>query len=187
MVHFMFSRSDETGKRCRSFLKWVDEERLLTLAMVADATQELLTLLRFFDTESYDAAEIPAVINNFQQRVRVLFVEGRCVNAGYTQHALKIMKKSRVITLYDGIKCFGSPNGVDADLIQRCLVRMQGWVAMSIQTIESELPEFDVLHLFRVFELRQDEVVDVHGGTAFSRLAKAFNVDVHELRAQYED
>ena len=77
------------------FLKFVNEERVLQLAMAVDAGDESIQLTRFLDTEAYDIAELPMQLYLFFNKLNALFIDGRCVETGYTSHSLKIMKRAR--------------------------------------------------------------------------------------------
>ena len=68
------------------FLEWVNEEHLLLLAMIADASDEGIVLTRFFDDESHEIADAPAACQLFLSRLHTLFVKAN--------HMFKVIRKS---------------------------------------------------------------------------------------------
>ena len=76
-------RSQPEGKRAMEFLAWVDEEALVQLAMMADAAEQLVCLLRFFDADGFDPSSMAAEVALFVSRVDFLFVQGQCIDHGY--------------------------------------------------------------------------------------------------------
>eukprot|EP00959_Pyramimonas_sp_CCMP1952_P408506 8561648-Pyramimonas_sp.AAC.1 len=86
----------------------------------------------------------------------------------------------------NGVKKFGFPHGVPQVMISRCVSRLRAWVALSLEVVRSEIPDFDVLHLFRIFDL-SDASGGQAGDDAMVRLAKAFRVSCSDLRHQFED
>ena len=58
MIQIANFRSDEFGNDAATFLRSVSAFDLVTLAMCADAADEMLLLIRFHDDESADVAAI---------------------------------------------------------------------------------------------------------------------------------
>ena len=57
------------------FLQWLNEERLLILAMIADAADEALILTRFLDDPSHEIANVPVACQTFLSRLHALFIK----------------------------------------------------------------------------------------------------------------
>ena len=87
----IISRDSSFDKRwrqlSRQFLDELSEERVLLLGMLADANDELLQLVRFFDKEAF-ATEMAEQVQNFKQTVQVLFHHGACLRTGFTKLCL---------------------------------------------------------------------------------------------------
>ena len=56
-------RGKPEGKHAEDFLRFITNEKLLLLAMCADAADESNHLLRYVDQESYCVEELPHQIN----------------------------------------------------------------------------------------------------------------------------
>ena len=66
----------------RAFLQWVDVRKSVILAMLADAGDEAMMLIRVFDDEKADASEIAHVCWRFVANIKYLFVDANCVTLG---------------------------------------------------------------------------------------------------------
>jgi len=77
-------------------LQWVehlDAEKLLMLAMMADASDEGLCLIRQVDDESTDVASLQSLVVSFLERTDMLFGQGGCLRVmGYTKHILSMLE-----------------------------------------------------------------------------------------------
>ena len=79
---------ERDGNRAEQFLEFLSEPRLLLLAMLADASDEVDILLRFLDEGAYDMATLVSEIQQFVGRISGLFLDGHCRSSGYTEHML---------------------------------------------------------------------------------------------------
>ncbi len=178
-----------------SWLRSLDGDDLVQLAMLADACDEALGVVRALDTETADIAALPRVMGTFLERVQFLFQSQWCCNPaseGFTTHVLRLIesgclqvvlpdeRRARVLT--------ASPTA-----IERACARMQVWVALARQTIHAEFPNFALFNAFSIFDLREGASIgdDNAGilplvGKSVRRLAQAFDVDPDELSAQLE-
>ena len=59
--------------------------------MMAEAGWELILLVRFLDTESFDASKLASEIDEFVNRICVLFLDKACLKSGFTDHVLKLL------------------------------------------------------------------------------------------------
>ncbi len=72
---------------------------VLLLAMLADAGDESIIMVRSWDTERADLAETAFNLARFIARIEFLFVQGQCVKCGYTKVMLEFLKKPIVYTV----------------------------------------------------------------------------------------
>jgi hypothetical protein len=133
-------------------LQFIDNERILTLAMLADAGDESLRLARYYDTGSHDPATASAVNTEYCNRIDFLFVKGRCFTSGFTGYALQLLESQTYnINLREGSKAIGG--GVSAAVKKRCLKRMQCWVYLAIATVQAEFPTWSAVQSMEILNL----------------------------------
>ena len=93
-----------------TFLETIGERELLLAAMMADAADEAVRLLRFFGEEGYELAEVAFQIRLFMSRVHVLFNEEKVYElGGYTKHCLQLLSSSRGFMLGGEARTLGGP------------------------------------------------------------------------------
>ena len=85
-------RSESTGRHAKAFLNMVDEEMALSLAMMADAGEEKLDLVRFLDREMVPTMDISYECQRFLERVTVLFERQGCLGCGHTAFMLRVLE-----------------------------------------------------------------------------------------------
>jgi len=173
-------------------LQWVkhlNAEKLLMLAMMADASDEGLCLIRQVDDESTDIASLQSLVVSFLERTDMLFEQGGCLRVmGYTQHILSILQSDCGLhaLVGDHMLALKAPNQT---VIARCLDRMCCWRKLACSVIQAEFPDCYLLASFAVFDVATCDnkgVLSTTHETQIQRLAKAFKVDLHHLRAQVE-
>ena len=71
-------KGTQPSKVAKDWLLWVDERKLVLLAMMNDAGDELSQLIRFFDSESHDSARVSFCISSFTSTCDMLFIERGC-------------------------------------------------------------------------------------------------------------
>eukprot|EP00974_Lingulodinium_polyedra_P038138 3655895-Lingulodinium_polyedra.AAC.1 len=81
-------RNEATGRNAKAFLNLLDEEMILSLAMMSDAGAENLELVRFLDSETLPTTAIAAECQRFLARITVLFEGQGVVNVGHAEFAL---------------------------------------------------------------------------------------------------
>ena len=135
------------------FLAWINEEKLVQLAMCADGGDDSLCFTRFLDSEGFDVSEIPSEIHIYVNKLNSQFLQGNCVKTGYTKHVLDILKKSRGYFVQNQPFTLGGPGRVSPAMIERCMKRMACWVKLAINVIDAEYPSYQLLHSFLVFDL----------------------------------
>jgi hypothetical protein len=129
----MTRRTGDTANRARAFLQKIDEERLLTLAMLADAGDEVAVLVRFFDTKDHDIAKVSSVLKNFMNRIDALFLQRRCLESvdgchTYTSFTLEMLREGKMLSIHEGREMkVRSLKAVPPELVDRCLSHMAAW------------------------------------------------------------
>ncbi len=103
------TRTDKFGVACLSFLRWLDDEKLLLLGAMSDAGDEVILLARFFDCETFDTASIEAEIQQFLPRLGVLFDGGACFNTGYCGYMVSFLSKVSVVHARGEFFTLGGP------------------------------------------------------------------------------
>ena len=66
------------------FLRFVDNERLLQLALLADAAEEAKALTRLTDRESCETEKVAQEVEAYLARITMLFIDRGCREFGYT-------------------------------------------------------------------------------------------------------
>ena len=183
------------GKRGTHFLEFIDEERMLTLAMLADAGDEASAVVRFFDTRDHDISEAPVILSDFLSRIDVLFLRRGCLSSvgrhhTYTSYTLDTLQDPRPLRVQEGrrtiVRSFGGPSSVPLELIDRCLSRMAAWVRLSMETVRAEFPDWEVITAFGALNLK----INLRGNfitDSLTRLAQTFDVDPSALEVQFTD
>lgn len=148
-------RDKEEARVATEFLRYVNEEVLLTLGLLADAGDEASAHLRFCDSENADTAELAKHNKQLMQRIVCLFgPEGRAFECGYSKFILENLRRAPVVVHVDGkIKSIGGADQVPDSLLRKCLCRMAAWCRLAQATLRAEFPDFDVLVAFDIFDL----------------------------------
>ena len=145
MVKLGVERQDGPGGRARAWLEWVatSPRRLLTTAMLADAADEAMALLRYCDTEQMDVASLSDNICEFLARVTHLFGQRRAclTTVGYTLYCLHTLREPLVWAMRGRMYSITTPT--DAD-IEFCLGHMRSWLKLADAELRCEFPDFEV-------------------------------------------
>eukprot|EP00974_Lingulodinium_polyedra_P036765 3525039-Lingulodinium_polyedra.AAC.1 len=88
-------------------------ERSLQFAMLADASDEVMAILRFHDRERADTSEIAHVLMLFVRNIMALFFDGKVVNCGMTATMLLHLSNPHTILFNGGksAKTIGAATG----------------------------------------------------------------------------
>lgn len=193
VVHRPGAQADSASR----FLQWLDEERLIQMAMCADGADESMSLVRYCDTEKYELAELQTELAALMARLDLLVNRGRILHLqGYTTHMLKALKRARLLfNRQRQAKVLGGPGRDLVPLTERCLQRMSTWVALCGSVVLAEFPREDLMASFSVFDLstkaRQVEDGDPEHlawrDLAFKKIAAALHVDRAALQSEFED
>jgi hypothetical protein len=74
-IEVQLVRTGKATSGAKRFLAFITEERYLTLAMLADAFDEAMLLVRLFEQGDYDAAGILSTIQTYVDNLDVLFLQ----------------------------------------------------------------------------------------------------------------
>jgi hypothetical protein len=183
--------SDNISAACKLFLRELSEERLLTIAMAADASAVVLKFTRFFDAETYDASQLATEALECSNSLHHLFVDGACIDHGLTHHMLAVLKTPLVWVDEKGVPC--SVGGTDAKVEtarRACKARFEAFTKLALVTLLAEFPGFHQMIAFQAFQLGQKSGIRLSMGRwleSVDRLAKLCGVNAKELAEQLQD
>ncbi len=120
------------------FLSFITTQRIVLMAMCADAADEANTLLRFVDKEVFAVEEVPEQCRLFLQKIELLFVGGRCRQSGYTQWVLEALKHPVMFYVDGHVRVVGNKSGVAESCVQRCLERLAKWSRVARTVVAAE-------------------------------------------------
>ena len=86
-------KKDKSGQLARQYLEDLTQEQLAQPALLADAGDEGLLLVRAMDHESLDAADISTHVTAFIDRITALKQHRGALESRYTQHILRIQQQ----------------------------------------------------------------------------------------------
>ncbi len=186
-------RGTVEGTAALNFLRWLDSERVVMLAMMADSGDDALTLTRFVDREATKTEDIFWQVQLFLDKITMLYVDGEVTQtATYTQWVLTLLRDPILFFVSGMPKMLGHTSGVPAPVIRRCLRRMACWVKMAKHVADTEFPSFRVVTSFSIFSLTDgnergqgSETEKIHEHLA--RLSTFFGVDLQQLTEQLDD
>ena len=171
--------------------------RMLLLGMLADAGDESACLVRHRDVDLSDSSEVSYWVAAYVRRCQFLFLEGGCLQTGFTQVILQILRKPVVYVVRGTSLQCGSQAGATAADAEWALSHMKSWFRLAVQVLRSEFPEFTVLAAFSVFRLAQDDLRGRHKGDSvvqsgdadevekLETLAATFRMDPQTLAGQF--
>jgi len=119
----------------------------------------------------------------------MLFGQGGCLRVmGHTKHILSMLECDCGLhaLVGDHMLALKAPSPT---VITKCLDRMRCWRKLACAVIQAEFPDCYLLASFAVFDVATCDnkgVLSTTHETQIQRLAKAFKVDFHHLRAQVE-
>ena len=152
LIYILTTRSGRPeAKRAAECLELIDNERVVTLAMLADAGDEALMVARFFDTEKHDVSRTYQVLDTFRARIDYLFLQGNCKNLGFTKFAIQALQQNYTFVVKGSVRGIGG--GISNTVFVRALNRLKVWVGLAIATVRSEIPEWDITQLFSVLDM----------------------------------
>ena len=183
------------GRLAQAWLQNLNSETLVTLAMLADAGDEGLSLVRQVDDEQTDVASLQRIVSQFLDRARFLWRDGGCLTSlGYTKHCLDLLSEGLLVFTVTGhspsaAHVLHKPGQLAMD---RCLMRMRCWLRLAEETLEAEFPHCHLLRAFSAFDVEDSTGCDEEGwlqthAAGLRKLAAALKVDGHKLCAELGD
>ncbi len=173
------------AKTAQSFLSWIGSEKLLQMAMLADANVEALAQLRAFDTEASGAAALKSGLEHFLARIEFLFVEKGCgmADVGYTSIAIQILRRGFEIQV-DATE-WRQLRYSDEEF-KTCCKRMVGWVRLVVKGLKAEFGGYELLFAWHIFDdaLLKETEDDVDWGTSVLRVATSYGLDPTRLATE---
>lgn len=203
-IQIALARKREFAGNCAEyFLLFVSGtpgiKRLLLLAMLTDAADESMLVLRAQDKKTSNPADTAFWISTYISRIQTLFLEEKCLQLGYTKIMMDELKRPLVYVVRGAALQSGSRAGASRDDVQFCLGKLQCWARLAIATARAEFPDFGILHAMSIFSLRpkdltyavrhdSDSIVSAGADDVdckLKTLAGAFGVDLSALTLQY--
>ena len=137
---------DDNTDKAKDWLGWVDSERCLMLAMMADVADEGMCLTRLLDNEDVDTASLNSEVLLFIRKIDALFGERkRCLNIfGYTSVMMDLLKEYVVWYVNDNSRSIGFEHGVPRDMVDRCIERMRSYAVLARAALAAEFPSFEM-------------------------------------------
>eukprot|EP00969_Alexandrium_andersonii_P043685 1915610-Alexandrium_andersonii.AAC.1 len=119
-----FIMSSRAGKpealRAQQWALWLDEEKYVQLALLTDWMDEVMSLLRFTDTDEAENLELQVQVRTYQEHVSYLFGDSAgCFNVqGYTRFAANAVQTLRVLPARrrTAFKTCGGPGAFTDDM-----------------------------------------------------------------------
>ena len=183
------------GKNAKAFLLMVGEEMMLSLAMMADAGEDTLELVRFLDCGRVPTTDIAAACQRFLERATVLFEIGDCVKCGHTSSMLAALEKQRLLFIDRKAKRIGGIRMLP--IVTRCLGRLSKWVQLAREVLRAEFPQFEIVQAFGALRLqsrserRRDLAAQPHTESErlkqvdqLTKIAQLLGLDANMLAAQ---
>ena len=137
----------EEHKNLQKFLDWVDAERLMTLAVMADAADESLAIIRLFDSQ-YDPSNLAGALAEFIHKLDVLFLQRQILESPHTYSSYmlrSLRRRPRLLRASTGVKSLGGPGCLEAEAMDRIFSHMAGWVRLCVKSLDAEFPDWEVL------------------------------------------
>jgi hypothetical protein len=190
--------SDRAGVFASATLGAIDEELILQAALLADAADECMCLIRFFDEREVDNAKIADEVQRFCATISKLFFDEHVWAAeGHTKITLDFLSRTTHFVVHGVVRSVGGPRSVNRDLRDRVMKRMQAWAILAQEVVIAEHPDYEVVSCFSCFNLAKwpkqsvDELIR-HGRTTqydplLARLASTFGVSEIGLRQEFWD
>ena len=173
--------------QARTFLITLSNKNLLLVALMADAGDEVLVLIRFFDSEEVDASCISVTIQRFIDRIAYLFIDGNVwTSYGHTTTMLDYLKQQRAFMVMNVAHSIGGCGAVTENLKTECLTHLRRWVVMAFEVLKAEFPSHEIMQSMLVFDTSRPPSPPATIDNALRRLASAFSLCDAQLRCEYD-
>lgn len=182
-------RGEEDHTNAESFLCWVNEKRLVLLAMCADASDCALSLVRAFDAEEYDPSLMQVECERFLSELHYLFNNAKVTEGEtYTKYMISQLQSSRGFLVKGEPKTVGGAQKVTPSLVAECIGIMKLYVSLAVEVVRCEFPQFEILGAFRIFDLQQSSTPDpAEVKKHAERLCQVFEVHTPSFLQEFWD
>ena len=182
-------RGEEDHKNAESFLSWVNEKRLVLLAMCADARDCALSLVRAFDTEEYDPSLMQVECDRFLSELHYLFNNAKVTEGEtYTKYMISQLQSTKGFLVKGEPKTVGGAQKVTPSLVAECIGIMRLYVSLAVEVVRCEFPQFEILGAFRIFDLQQSATPDpAEVAKHAERLCQVFGVQTPSFLQEFWD
>ena len=183
---FHSRKNTKKAKAAQTFLAAQSTERLLLKAMMADAAEETMALLRFGDQNVVDVCVLPREVSAWHNRCSKLFDDAECKNHGFTGFMLDAMSQTRIVPVTG--QSIGCAGGVPDRVFKGCLRHLREWLVVAREICKAEFPNFRLLSAFQIFDIDVSSPLGHPGNTsrpAILELKKRIHAQVEVLAAFY--
>ncbi|CAE7665454.1 unnamed protein product [Symbiodinium necroappetens] len=174
---------------CKSWLNSMNGEKLLLLALAADAADSLLEFVRALDSETFDPAGLNMQVQDFLSNIHVLF--GAPAQAfevsGYAKHCWLSLRDNPVFVMQEGRQ---KRIEVTDACRQAALQAMRPWVRHVFDACKAEFPDYDIFASMEVLNVAiQDEehiarISHEQSSSCIASLCKILQVCPHTAAAE---
>ena len=155
-------KGGEEGRQAEAFCRWLDVEKCVQFAMLADCSLENIHLTRLLDYQGFPVEQLGGYLESYKERVRGLFAgdDPLCKTIGCCGQMLKILQRKFSLSLPGPVGSnqfvVGEGNPVPTEIVQRCLQRMCNWICVMEETLQAEFPHFEIIQGFSAFNVKGD-------------------------------
>ena len=116
--------TDRAGKYATLCLTALDEELMLQAALLADAADESLCLIRFFDQREVDNCKVASEVQRFCDNIAKLFYDEHAWTVeGHTKATLEFLQSTTTFVIHGETRSVGGPRAVTPELRRRVMKR----------------------------------------------------------------
>jgi len=173
------------GRAAAAWLSALTPANLVLLAMLADAGDEGLGLIRAADNEAVDIATMQATVSSFLRNIETLFDNEMATQTeSFTKHCIDYLN-SDDLPIFSGnsVRTIGKVTETD---LRKCFDHMKCWATLAREVVLAEFPDHDIFCAFGIFNVSAAGNVPSIGPYV-QRLAKVFHVDEGMLLSQLCD
>ena len=114
---------DVSSRIAMAFLNGLAGEKMLRLAMFADAASHAMMLTRLADREQMRSEDFAWRMEELLCKMKMLFVDVECQKSGYVRHIMRVFDNSILIFIRGKTTVIGKTGGMD-HLLNACCDRM---------------------------------------------------------------
>ena len=154
---FMFlrlclSKRSKIMKAAVWFLGWVTTARCILAAMMADAVDELMLVIRTLDVEEIPVEEIAGLLLRFLHRLLFLFGDRRGILdcTSYTAHVVRILSTRRFSWTMQG-EVYSVGGAIRPDDLNDSFDAIRGFIKLCHEECRAEFPDFGTIQSCRIW------------------------------------